>query len=105
MEFYYSRDVRDFFLPGGGASKLTLRKLLILVDRLPPESAFRSAVGDRVPISAEAGILMDIFKSLSGEEHPRWQALKNARERERREKLIEVKRAKARAMRAARGGA
>lgn len=99
MEFYYSRDLRDFFMPAGGASRLTLRKLLVLVDRLPEDSAFVSAVRHQVPISPETSLLMDIHESLTGTAHGRRDALERAEEKVRRDKLIEQERKRARARR------
>lgn len=86
-------------MPAGGASRLTLRKLLVLVDRLPDDSAFVSAVNHQVPISPETSLLMDIHESLTGTAHGRRDALERAEEKVRRDKLIEQERKRARARR------
>ncbi len=36
---FYSIDCRDAWRPGGGASRLTARRLRVLADALPPEAA------------------------------------------------------------------
>lgn len=77
-----------------------MRRLAVLVDGLPMESNFDSAVGDRPPISDETVVLMDIFKALTGKDHPRPKQLQAWREKQRREALIKVKREQARAFNA-----
>jgi hypothetical protein len=41
---YNGLDYRDVFRPGGGASRLTWRRLGVLIRRLPPESATMTAL-------------------------------------------------------------
>jgi hypothetical protein len=41
-------DLRDVWRPGGGASRLTWRRLENLVSRLPPESATKTALRDEM---------------------------------------------------------
>lgn len=60
------------YRPDGGASRLTLRRMLLLVDQLPPESAFVSELNDRVPISTEAAASFSVYQALSGQVHPLW---------------------------------
>lgn len=38
--------MRDLWRPGGGVSRLTWRRLKVLIDRLPPESATKTAARD-----------------------------------------------------------
>lgn len=94
--FYSGLDYRDRYRPGGGPSQLTLRLLLLLVDKLPPESEFKSAVEQRVPISSTDSLLMDVWSALSGKNHTRWDALKTAARRAERESVIRRRRAAAR---------
>ncbi len=42
-------DLRDLYRPDGGASRLTWRRLQVLIDALPPESATKTAVRDSTP--------------------------------------------------------
>jgi hypothetical protein len=43
---YYRIDVRDLYRKGGGASRMTHRLLGVLIERLPPESATKTAMRD-----------------------------------------------------------
>ena len=43
---YHGLDLRDLFKPGGGPSHLTYRRLQVLIDHLPPESATKTAARD-----------------------------------------------------------
>jgi len=46
LQRWYQTDLRDLWRPGGGASRLTYRRLRVLVDGLPPESATKTAIRD-----------------------------------------------------------
>lgn len=46
MAFYYQQDLRDVWRPDYGPSRLTWRRLAVLIDRLPPESAVKTALRD-----------------------------------------------------------
>jgi hypothetical protein len=41
-------DLRDVWRKGGGATRLTWRRVAVLIDRLPPESALKTAIRDEV---------------------------------------------------------
>lgn len=43
--YYQGQDFRDFYRPKGGESRLTLRRLAVLVRGLPPESLTTKALG------------------------------------------------------------
>lgn len=81
---------------------MTLRRMLILAEHLPPESLFHSAVQDRPPVSEVSSVLMDIWSSLHGQEHPRWEKLKRERRAKEREFAMQRAREKARKFNAAR---
>lgn len=86
--YYPQHDYRDRYRAGGGPSRLTLRRLLLLVERLPSESAFVSEISDRIPISDETAAILGVHEALTGKRHPAWTAKKKAREdAERAEKL------------------
>lgn len=95
--FYSGLDYRDRYRPGGGSSQLTLRLLLLLVDKLPPESEFKSAIEERAPISTTDSLLMDVWSALTGKKHTRWDALKLAARKAEREAVIKQRRAAAHA--------
>lgn len=97
LQRFYGIDYRDRFRPGGGESKLTLRRLGVLLQGLPMESDFYSAKDERPPISEVSVLLLDMFHAITGKPHPRPKALVAERERVRREALIREKREKARA--------
>lgn len=42
MQWRYGIDLRDLYRPGGGPSRLTRRRLWVLVRGLPPDSATRA---------------------------------------------------------------
>lgn len=97
FQFYYHTDLRDFFRPGGGVSRLTLRRLMVLVARLPPESAWASVVADRPAVSEISAAVMDLWSAWhDNTEHPRWKQLQRARERAEFEAFVEEERALAR---------
>lgn len=93
---HYHTDYRDVYRPGGGPSRLTLRRLSLLVERLPPESAFKSAVEDRLPISGESAVTMTVFEALTGKKHPLWTAKQRERERAEHEAAVRAARERAR---------
>lgn len=71
LQQVYSIDYRDYYRPDGGASRLTTRRLLLLVDGLPRESSrFWCAVTDMEPITWDQIILADIYAVLTKELHP-----------------------------------
>lgn len=94
---FYHLDYRDRYRPGGGDSRLTIRRLLTLVDALPPESLFRSAVEDRLPVSEQSAAAGDIVTALTGKPWHRWDALKTQRADAEFKELLEQERAEARA--------
>ncbi len=96
MQRIYGLDYRDFYLPGGGGSRLTLRRLLNLVENLPPESLFMSEVSHRPPMSEISLAVMDIWEALQGQQHPRKTVIQDRLEQERRTALIAEKREAAR---------
>lgn len=49
--YHYGQDYRDVFRPGGGASRLTWRRLGVLIRRLPPESATMTELRNSYPES------------------------------------------------------
>lgn len=75
-----------------GRPRLSTRKLLLLVDHLPPESAFVSARAERYPMSREQAALYDLYAAFSGKQHPYPNVLKKEREAERKAELIASKR-------------
>ena len=90
-------DYRDRFRPGGGESKLTLRRLLLIVDDLPlMGSRFGAARIDMDYYTTDQRLLMDVFHALSGEPHPykdlRERRLKEAAQEKRRRKVLEASR-------------
>jgi hypothetical protein len=46
MSRYYRQDLRDLWRDDGGASRLTWRRLGVLINGLPPESATKTALRD-----------------------------------------------------------
>lgn len=65
-------DYRDRYLPGGGPSRLTTRRLLLLVDQVLPRgsSRFWCAVLDRDPLTDEQVLLSDLYGVWAGKPHP-----------------------------------
>ena len=94
---FYHIDYRDRYRPGGGLSRLTLRRLLALVDGLPAESLFRSEVEDRMPVSEQSAAIGDVISAFTGKKWHRWDAKKKLREEAEFKKLIEAERDGARA--------
>lgn len=65
-------DFRDWFLPGGGKSRLTTRRLLVIVTKVlsKDNSHFWKAVQQQDEFDAHGILLADIFTAVSGETHP-----------------------------------
>lgn len=109
LQRHYRVDVRDWFRPGRGRSKLTSRRLAVLIKHLPKDaSVFWEEVADRDLLSREGAILADIFGALTKQAHPVTTARadqKKQLERQARKRRIEnrekrnMRRAKLRAMR------
>lgn len=81
LQFYYNIDLRDLWRPGGGASRLTYRRLLVLVGRLPQDSAFMSACKDSFPVSPETAALYRLEEILTRQRSPMWDAKKRLRDK------------------------
>lgn len=87
-------DYRDRWREGGGVSRLTTRRLLLLVDGLDRyESHFWSEVSDSDRVSAAVIVLTDIWSALAGGEkiHPLREMKKRmaaAKEREEKKRAI-----------------
>ena len=94
---FYQVDYRDRYRVGGGCSRLTLRRLMVLVGSLPPESAYISAIEGRLPISEQSAAVGDVFHALTGNPWHRWDALKRRRDEAEFQELVEQERAEARA--------
>lgn len=84
-------DFRDFFRPKGGSSRLTLRRLAVLVRALPPESATVKALGGSGFSMLE---LLVMESGLSGPVNPRhpWHEAERA-DGKRRAELVKERRA------------
>lgn len=81
-------DYRDFYREGGGESRLTLRRLLLLVDGLDrSNSRFWCEVTDSDRFSVTDLILMTIYKLFTDEVHP----FLTRREEEKKQKAFEKK--------------
>ncbi|OFP19932.1 hypothetical protein HMPREF2996_00205 [Corynebacterium sp. HMSC066C02] len=76
--------------------------MLLLAEHLPSESLFHSVISDRPPVSEVSSVLMDIWSSLNGQKHPRWEQLKRERRAKEREIAMQRAREKARKFNAAR---
>ncbi|MDT9411306.1 hypothetical protein [Corynebacterium rouxii] len=75
-------DYRDFFLPGGGPSRLTLRRLLLLVDGLDRDSSrFWADVNDTDRFTKLELITMTVFNLFSEKPHPLLTAREDAKKR------------------------
>ena len=98
---FYHLDYRDFYREDGGASRMTLRRMLLLAENLPPESLFHSMIQDRPPVSEVSSVLMDIWASLNGAKHPRWDEMKRRRRAAEREDAMKRARERAREFNAA----
>ncbi|MBB1022967.1 MULTISPECIES: hypothetical protein [unclassified Dietzia] len=92
--FYPSVDYLDRYRRDSrGRTRLSLRRLLLLVDHLPQESAFASALAERHPISGEQAATYAVWSALTGKQHPYLDDLKNRRDQERKAQLIRSRRA------------
>lgn len=89
-------DLRDHYRPHGGASQLTLRRVVNLAEGLPPESRFWSEVEDRYPVSEQSAAIGEIFQALTGEQWSRWNLRKQQRADAEFKDLLEIERAIAR---------
>ena len=78
---FYQLDYRDVYRPGGGASRLTLRRALSLAMLLPPESLFKSELEDRHPISIETAALYQLWEIQARKKSPNWNLRRDARRR------------------------
>ncbi|RKW22524.1 MAG: hypothetical protein D8B53_05905 [Corynebacterium sp.] len=102
-------DYRDFWRPKGGDSRLTLRRLLVLVDGLDrTRSRFWSEILDIDRLSIEGYILADIFAAItSGERHPMATMREGARKQkaleERKERYFRIKAERERKLALAKG--
>jgi hypothetical protein len=67
LQRYYRTDFRDLFEPGSG---LTWRRLLVLVEQLPPESAVMTAIRNMIPED-------ELHASESHPEFAAWSNLEN----------------------------
>ncbi|MEJ6013818.1 hypothetical protein WG936_08215 [Corynebacterium sp. H127] len=87
-------DYRDRFLPHGGPSRMTTRRLCLLVWALDRyESRFWAAVGDFAPTSRLEIIMADTYHAVSGQAHvlrDEKTAMEAAREREKRKQMIKA---------------
>lgn len=93
-------DYRDRYRPGGGPSRMTVRRLLLLVDGLDQRtSRFWCAVFDRNPMSLTDSLVADLWELWAGKDnrHPIRQTRAEVREqeaaalaRERRKKQIKA---------------
>lgn len=66
-------DYRDRYRPGGGLSRMTVRRLLLLVDGLDQRtSRFWCAVFDRNPMTQTDSLLADVWELWAGKDarHP-----------------------------------
>lgn len=65
---YRGEDLRNLFRKG---SQLTPRRLLVLIENLPPDS--RTAIaqnGGKLALSSVDHLLMDLFHGVTGKAHP-----------------------------------
>lgn len=81
LQRFYHVDYRDRWRDEGGASRLTYRRLLSLLDGLPPESAFRCAVMEMPPVSRLEWRLVEIWEAWVGKAHAVRDPKKQQRER------------------------
>lgn len=64
-------DYRDFYRPGGGESRLTLRRLLLLVEGMDVfDSRFWAEVNEFDFVAANVRIQSDIFGMFADKPHP-----------------------------------
>lgn len=87
-------DLRDLWRPGGGESRLTVRRLLLIVDALPRDtSLFWTAAADVDQISTDQVLLTDLWSAWTGKPHP----LRTRREDAAKRREFEAKRARIKA--------
>lgn len=85
---FFGIDYRDRWRPGGGASQLTLRRLLVLIEGMDRgNSKFWCAVHDRDPLTLQESLIMNVWESQTGEPHP----YRSRRENERKQAEFERK--------------
>lgn len=83
-------DYRDFYRDGGGESRLTLRRLLLIVDGLDVfGSRFWAAVNGIDFVPTDVRVQTDIFSMFSEKPHP----VRSWREDMRREREKQLKKA------------
>lgn len=82
-------DLRDWWRPRGGTSRMTTRRLLLLVDALPKTtSRFWCKVLDADPLSEDQWIMSDIYAAVASQPH----AIRTRREdAEKRRRIAEKK--------------
>lgn len=101
LQRFHAVDYRDRFRPAGGPSRLTVRRLLVLVEFLPAEAQFHAAREDRSAASLTANAVMDVWESLTNQKHPgrasAAQRRQQATEAAERARLIARRRRQARA--------
>lgn len=88
-------DYRDFYRPNGGESRLTLRRLLLLVEGMDLfDSRFWAEVNGIDFVSADIRIQSDIFGMFAEKPHPMrtWRE-DMRREREKQAKKLAIERA------------
>ncbi|WP_010120132.1 hypothetical protein [Corynebacterium nuruki] len=71
LQRHYGIDYRDRWRPNGGPSRLTYRRLLVLLDGLPVGAEFRTAATGSNGVPNVEMRLVELWESLSGKEHPR----------------------------------
>lgn len=88
-------DYRDFYRPGGGGSRLTLRRLLLLVDGMDPfNSRFWAEVHGFDYVPMDVRVQADTFEAFAQRRHPVVAWREEARlQREKRERIAAIKRA------------
>lgn len=79
LQRFYHIDYRDRWREG---SALSYRRLLALLDGLPPESLFRSTVYNTPGWSQETYRLTELWESLAGQQHPERNTEQQQAERE-----------------------
>lgn len=70
LQRHYRIDYRDRWRDRGGESRLTYRRLLVLLDGLPEESLFRSACAEQPQVSRIEQRLIEVWEAWAGKAHP-----------------------------------
>lgn len=96
-------DYRDFYLPDGGPSRLTLRRLLLLVDGLDRDSSrFWTDVNGVDRFTKLELIMMMIFNLFSDKTHPFMTAREDAEKKSsfeaRKQQILANERARKKAL-------